>query len=96
VVIARGDGIGPEITDAVLRILEHAGAALDVREIELGERGTAGGISPGWIREHARLATRPERFDVLQRVHAIGLDFIKLETLCTFDGEAGYSAGQGQ
>ncbi|MBX7056346.1 MAG: NADP-dependent isocitrate dehydrogenase [Pyrinomonadaceae bacterium] len=34
--------------------------------------------------------------DLLSRVDAVGLDFIKLETLCTFDGEPGYSLGQGQ
>lgn len=34
--------------------------------------------------------------DLLARVDALGLDFIKLENLCTFDGEPGYSLGQGQ
>lgn len=33
---------------------------------------------------------------LLERIDKIGLDFIKIETLCTFDGEAGYSLGQGQ
>ncbi len=33
---------------------------------------------------------------LLGRVEALGLDFIKTENLCTFDGEAGYSLGQGQ
>ena len=30
------------------------------------------------------------------RVDATGLDFIKTEHLYTFDGEPGYSVGQGQ
>lgn len=50
IVVARGDGIGPEIMDATLRVLEAAGARLDVREVEIGAavyaRGVAGGIAP--------------------------------------------------
>ncbi len=34
--------------------------------------------------------------DLLQRVNEAKLDFIKLESLCNFDGQAGYSLGQGQ
>jgi isocitrate dehydrogenase len=34
--------------------------------------------------------------DLLGRVAAAGVDFIKTEHLCTFDGEPGYSRGQGQ
>lgn len=48
ITIARGDGIGPEIMDATLRVLEAAGAQLDIEEIEIGkdvyERGVANGI----------------------------------------------------
>jgi len=33
---------------------------------------------------------------LLARVHSAGLDFIKTEHLCTFDGEIGYSLGQGE
>ncbi len=48
ITVARGDGIGPEIMDATLRILEAAGARLDIEEIEIGEavyeRGTMNGI----------------------------------------------------
>ncbi len=33
---------------------------------------------------------------LLERVAGQGLDFIKTENLCTFDGEPGYSLGQGQ
>jgi len=50
VTIARGDGIGPEIMDAVLPLLERAGAALEFEPIELGEsvykRGASAGIEP--------------------------------------------------
>ncbi|MEM6674093.1 MAG: NADP-dependent isocitrate dehydrogenase [Planctomycetota bacterium] len=50
IVVARGDGIGPEIMDAVLRILDAGGARLDIAEIEIGEkvyeRGITAGIEP--------------------------------------------------
>jgi isocitrate dehydrogenase len=38
ITIARGDGIGPEIMDATLQILEAAGAELAYEEIEVGEK----------------------------------------------------------
>lgn len=48
VAVAHGDGIGPEIMDATLQILEAAGANLDVRPVRLGkavyEEGVASGI----------------------------------------------------
>jgi len=34
--------------------------------------------------------------DLLQRVHAAGLEVIKTENLYTFDGAPGYSSGQGE
>lgn len=37
ITVARGDGIGPEIMDATLQILEAAGAQLEIEEIEIGE-----------------------------------------------------------
>jgi isocitrate dehydrogenase len=50
ITIARGDGIGPEIMDATLKILHAAGAELDIEEIEIGEkvylRGNSAGIEP--------------------------------------------------
>ncbi len=50
VTIARGDGIGPEIMDAVLHILKEAQAPLEFEEIEIGkklyEAGHTSGISP--------------------------------------------------
>ncbi len=50
VTVARGDGIGPEIMDATLDILEAAGARLAVEEVEIGEavysRGHTAGIEP--------------------------------------------------
>ena len=48
--MANGDGIGPEIMAATLRILEAAGADLEIHTVEIGEkvymRGQKGGIDP--------------------------------------------------
>lgn len=48
VTIAHGDGIGPEIMEATLRILKAAGAKLNYEEIQVGEKcylaGNASGI----------------------------------------------------
>jgi len=50
ITVARGDGIGPEIMDATLRVIEAAGAQLDIEEIEIGEqvylKGSTAGIEP--------------------------------------------------
>ncbi|MBI1267795.1 MAG: NADP-dependent isocitrate dehydrogenase [Cryomorphaceae bacterium] len=49
ITVAKGDGIGPEIMDAALRIIQAAGAKIEVEEIEVGEKvylsGNAAGIS---------------------------------------------------
>ncbi|WP_119167496.1 NADP-dependent isocitrate dehydrogenase [Algihabitans albus] len=48
ITVAHGDGIGPEIMDASLRILQAAGAELDIETVEIGEavynRGNTAGI----------------------------------------------------
>jgi len=50
ITVANGDGIGPEIMDATLRILEAAGAPLDIERIDIGEKvylaGNTAGIEP--------------------------------------------------
>ncbi|MFM9025490.1 MAG: NADP-dependent isocitrate dehydrogenase [Planctomycetaceae bacterium] len=46
--------------------------------------------APGTPLTHAMIA------DLLGRLAQAGVDFIKTEHLCTFDGEPGYSLGQGQ
>jgi isocitrate dehydrogenase len=50
ITVANGDGIGPEIMDATLRILEAAGAPLDIERIDIGEKvylaGNSAGIEP--------------------------------------------------
>lgn len=47
VALARGDGIGPEITEAVVRILEAAEAPLEFREIQIGEEVYRSGVTSG-------------------------------------------------
>jgi isocitrate dehydrogenase len=50
ITVAYGDGIGPEIMKATLRVLEAAGAELQIEEISIGkeiyERGHSSGIEP--------------------------------------------------
>lgn len=47
IVVARGDGIGPEITDAVLRVLEANQTPLEYIPVELGERAYLKGFATG-------------------------------------------------
>lgn len=50
IAVAEGDGIGPEIMAATLKILDSSGAALDIHKVEIGEkvylRGQPTGIEP--------------------------------------------------
>jgi isocitrate dehydrogenase len=50
ITVAHGDGIGPEIMDASLQIIQAAGADLAIETIEIGEkvylRGNSAGIDP--------------------------------------------------
>ena len=56
--VAMGDGIGPEIMEASLRILAAAGARLDIEHVELGEKVYLAGHSAGIM---------PEAWDSLRR-----------------------------
>lgn len=47
ITVAYGDGIGPEIMTAALRILTEAGAPLDLHVIEIGEKLYLKGVSTG-------------------------------------------------
>ncbi|MFN5068639.1 MAG: NADP-dependent isocitrate dehydrogenase [Bacteroidota bacterium] len=57
ITIAYGDGIGPEIMDATLNILNAAGAQLEYDVIEIGEKVYLQGISAG---------IKPEAWDSLR------------------------------
>lgn len=47
VTIAKGDGIGPEIMEAVLKIIKKSNAPIDFEEIEIGEKVYLSGNSSG-------------------------------------------------
>ncbi|GAC1644236.1 MAG: NADP-dependent isocitrate dehydrogenase [Ktedonobacteraceae bacterium] len=47
ITVAYGDGIGPEIMDATLHIIQEAGARITVEPIEVGEKVYLRGISAG-------------------------------------------------
>lgn len=47
ITVAYGDGIGPEIMEATLRIIQAAGAHIDIEKIEVGEKVYLRGISAG-------------------------------------------------
>ena len=50
ITVAYGDGIGPEIMEATLRIIRAAGARLNIETIQIGEsvynKGISSGIEP--------------------------------------------------
>ena len=58
VTLARGDGIGPEIMEAVLKILEGAKAPLHFDEITVGESVYAQGVDSG---------IPPEAWEIIRR-----------------------------
>ncbi|MCE2982954.1 MAG: NADP-dependent isocitrate dehydrogenase [Parachlamydia sp.] len=47
ITVAEGDGIGPEIMAAVLRILEASAAPLEIKKVEIGEKVYLSGLSTG-------------------------------------------------
>ena len=46
--------------------------------------------------EAPRVLRHGDIVELLRRLEADGIDFIKTENLCTFDSEAGFALGQGQ
>lgn len=47
ITVAKGDGIGPEIMDATLKIIKAAGAQIEIDEIEVGEKVYLAGNTSG-------------------------------------------------
>ena len=47
ITVAYGDGIGPEIMEATLRIMKAAGARIRIETIQIGESVYKKGISSG-------------------------------------------------
>jgi isocitrate dehydrogenase len=51
ITVAKGDGIGPEIMDATLEIIQAAGAKIEIDEIEVGEKVYLSGNTSGIANE---------------------------------------------
>ncbi len=47
ITVAHGDGIGPEIMEACLRVMQAAGAAIEIETIEIGEKAYLQGHTSG-------------------------------------------------
>jgi isocitrate dehydrogenase len=62
ITMAKGDGIGPEIMDACLRILFAAGAKLEIDEIEVGEKVYKAGNTSGISKESWDIIRRNKVF----------------------------------
>ena len=65
ITVARGDGIGPEIMDATLLILQEGGARIEIEEIDIGEKvylaGNSAGIAPSAWKSRLRCSRAPTR-----------------------------------
>lgn len=62
ITVAYGDGIGPEIMDATLRIIKAAGARIETEEIEIGEKVYLSGNTSGIAKESWDVIRRNEVF----------------------------------
>lgn len=58
ITVAKGDGIGPEIMDATISIIQTSGAEIQMDYIDIGEKVYRGGNA-------AKLADTPECFEVI-------------------------------
>jgi isocitrate dehydrogenase len=62
ITVAKGDGIGPEIMDATLKIILAAGAKFEIDEIEVGERVYLAGNTAGIAKESWDIIRRNKVF----------------------------------
>lgn len=62
ITVAKGDGIGPEIMDATLRIILAAGAQIEIDEIEVGEKVYLAGHTSGIAKESWDIIRRNKVF----------------------------------
>ncbi|MDZ4712453.1 MAG: NADP-dependent isocitrate dehydrogenase [bacterium] len=62
VTVAKGDGIGPEIMDATLKIILAAGAKIEIEEIEVGEKVYLAGNTSGIAKESWDIIRRNKVF----------------------------------
>ncbi len=62
ITVAKGDGIGPEIMDATLKIILAAGAEIEIEEIEVGEQVYLAGNTAGIAKESWDIIRRNKVF----------------------------------
>lgn len=62
ITVAKGDGIGPEIMDATLKIILAAGAKIEIEEIEVGEKVYLAGNTAGIAKESWDIIRRNKVF----------------------------------
>jgi isocitrate dehydrogenase len=62
ITVAKGDGIGPEIMDATLKIIQAAGAEIEIDEIEVGEKVYLSGNTSGIANESWDIIRRNKIF----------------------------------
>ena len=62
ITVAKGDGIGPEIMEATLKILSAAGAQIEIDEIEIGEKVYLSGNTSGIAKESWDIIRRNKVF----------------------------------
>jgi isocitrate dehydrogenase len=94
----------PDVLAAVLRAVEPVNLKLSLitsRGVKVWPQGLAETqLTDHWrcrfVARDGDVITHKDIVNLLYQVTIAGLDFIKLETLCTFDDEPGYSLGQGQ
>jgi len=70
VVVAEGDGIGPEIMNATLKILEAAGADIELEFIEVGKAAYLAGHSSGITDESWDVITKNNISSIIPIVNA--------------------------
>ena len=83
-----------KIDDIALRLITNRGVKV-----------WPGKMEETFMSDHWRLQYRPDDGKIMTHAQIValldsitktGLDFIKIETLCTFDGKPGYSLAQGE
>jgi isocitrate dehydrogenase len=96
---------GPNFkADDLAEFIQSVSGRLTLKMISnRGARVWPNGIPETFTTDHWRCrlfggvgTTHQELIDILQTAHDKGYDFIKIENLYYFDGEPGYTAGQGE
>ena len=62
ITVAKGDGIGPEIMDATLKIIMAAGADISIDEVEVGDKIYLAGNLAGIAKESWDIIRRNKIF----------------------------------